>query len=312
MMKYNLGWTDASTATGLAYPTRIWTIKVTLNEKPTVTRTFKITQVGDSKTIDPNIGTNTFYQWGRKDPDLPARNSLQNKQFYSNDGYNPDGGTDSGEYILHRSGPTSMNMASTIQHPDIHYYANNANPKWTTLKNLWDSNMTNSESDEYVDKTVYDPCPPGFTVPRRNAFMVFTNVNGTWETGNTYRPANGQTTSGLGITFWTRRNKQGPRIFFPATGARREKSNFQAIFELGYYWTASTISNGSKARSLQFFVTGDLSGMVYAIYDQWHSAAYTIRPTMDVAPEGSGSGSDGSGPQSSQLPTPTGAAEQGW
>ena len=281
MMKYNLGWTDASNATGYAYPTRIWTIKVTLTENPSVSRTFTIKQVGDAKEVPANIGTNTFYQWGRKDPELPARNSLQNKQFYSNDGYNPDGGMDGGEYILHRSGPTSMNIPNTIQNPDIHYYANNANPKWTTLINLWDSNISSSESDEYVDKTVYDPCPPGFTVPRRNAFMVFTNVNGTWETGNTYRPANGQTTNGLGITFWTRRNKQGPRIFFPATGARREKSNFQAIFELGYYWTASTISNGSKARSLQFFVTGDLSGMVYAIYDQWHSAAYTIRPCTE-------------------------------
>lgn len=306
MMKYNLGWTDASNATGYAYPTRIWNIEVTLDDDHSVTRTFQIRQIGDAKTVPANIGTNTFYQWGRKDPELPARNSLENKQFYSNDGYNPDGGTDGGEYILNRQGPASMVISNTIQNPHIHYYANNNNPQWTNIINLWDADEVNYDNDAFVNKTIYDPCPPGFNVPRRNAFMVFTNKNGTWELGNTARWANGDAVAGLGVNYFSRRNRQGQRVFFPATGARREKSNFQAIFELGYYWSAAMISGGGKARSLQFLASGGDAGYTYAILDQWNSAGYTIRPTTEntISPS--------SLPQSSRLPAPSAATEQGW
>ncbi len=282
MLKYNLGWTDASNATGFAYPTRVWTIRVTLNEDPSVAKTFVIRQVGYAKQVPANIGTNTFYQWGRKDPELPARNSLENKQFYSNDGYSPDGGqNEEHEYILNNSGPTSMVIANTIRNPHIHYYANTNNPRWTTLINLWDADEVAYDADGFIDKTVYDPCPPGFNVPRRSAFVVFTNKSGSWELNNTGRQANGDATVGLGVNYFTRRNRQGQRIFFPATGARREKSNFQAIFELGYYWSAAQVNGGSKARSLQLYAIDGYAGFTYAIYDQWNSAGYTIRSTTE-------------------------------
>ena len=281
MMKYNLGWTDASDATGYAYPTRIWTVKVIIDEKSDVTRTFVVKQIGDSKEVPANIGTNTFYQWGRKDPELPARNSLQNKQFYSNDGYNPDGGTnESGEYIL-TTEESAYVFSKAIQHPYIHYAANKNTVIWTKYMNPWDANKTNAEKDEYVDKTVYDPCPPGFTVPRRNAFVVFTRKDdGSWETTNTVAAPNGSySNTNKGMNFYTKRNRTGERIFFPSTGARREKSNFQAIFDLGYYWTSTQISSGGKGRSLQFMRE---TNQVWATYDQWNSAGYAIRPCMDA------------------------------
>ena len=59
-------------------------------------------------------------------------------------------------------------------------------------------NQTSDDQDCTVKKTVYDPCPPGFSIPNRNAFTGTTyggshssstsdyNVSGSWSNGWTF------------------------------------------------------------------------------------------------------------------------------
>ena len=104
-----------------------------------------------SKVSHTALTTGFYYQWGRKDP-LSCYDIEQER--------NPDDYT---EY--QRNYPVSISMAH--MNPMVFYYSVTGND-WTTDVNdhLW--GYTNQRDD--VQKTLYDPCPPGYRVPETNVW----------------------------------------------------------------------------------------------------------------------------------------------
>lgn len=111
-----------------------------------------------------------YYQWGRKDPFIPvsAFNSYTNHVVY-----NINNNVITG--ITYRSS-TSSAIADTIKYPKIFICnTNNSNNVVSTgYLNMWDAQ---NSSIGYIftatNKTIYDPCPPGFCVPTSGLWYYF-------------------------------------------------------------------------------------------------------------------------------------------
>lgn len=103
---------------------------------------------GASGDVDP-LSIGLYYQWGRKDP-FPGATNFANE---------PTGATVAGTaWTYHQE---KISTAYSIEHPTEYASV----PKvdggvWNAddPKNLWDT--------EAHTKTIYDPCPPGYRVPR--------------------------------------------------------------------------------------------------------------------------------------------------
>ncbi len=120
-----------------------------------------------------NVANALTYQWGRKDP-FSSKSATVTCQTAS-----------------------VNNVAEAIMHPDILYRAT-ASFSWSgnlRVDNLWNSKtdyvvdkfafivdgQSDGRQDKKVQKTIYDPCPPGFCVPNLFAFTAF-NDKGLYET----------------------------------------------------------------------------------------------------------------------------------
>lgn len=162
------------------YPKRICYVKVTQDDSKK-TRVFRIIQnphYDYSECTESAICT--FYQWGRKDPFLSPKLLVQgnthdvrnskwsNNDFFASSGY--ENKITAGDNGLYAERPGDIGV--TTQHPYILYYdgqcwfTNNQNRPYY---NLWDSNQTGT-GDQQINKTIYDPCPPEYCVPNKDAF----------------------------------------------------------------------------------------------------------------------------------------------
>lgn len=99
-------------------------------------------------------GYSCYYEWGRKDP-FPESMSVST------------------------AGQTTIaDMAPTVRNPETVYQDYEVTILWTQCynfctkeyRNNWDADSDTRASDSKVVKTIYDPCPPGFTIPRYNYF----------------------------------------------------------------------------------------------------------------------------------------------
>ena len=243
-------------------------VKQTIGKKKEAVIT--ITQLPGTSS---RTGYTTQYQWGRKDAfpgksGQPAQGTinwnagsemyiqtiLQNPQNYYTAGYNGDG---------------SLN-------------ANTGFATYYTSYNLWSMNNTavyaeNTANSQPVVKTIYDPCPVGFSVPANDAFTGFTqtglnggtmNVNGTGNT-QTYK-------NNFGHNFWTNNDKT-ETIFFPATGFREatDGGTLSRYGEFGDYWTATpnTDHNGC--------VMGFDVNSVHPLYRNTRTYGFAVRPAAE-------------------------------
>lgn len=169
---------------------------------------FTVTQVGDSQNVGENVGSNPYYQWGRKDPMVPGIYSststnligepCTNKTFYPSSDYSGMSTDIQNVTIAMNNVPADYGKA--IRNPHVPYVAIGTTtswiegylPGWTYLAdglggngagyagwryetaipyNLWDAYCYGQGSDPngtHKIKTVYDPCPPGFAVPYKN------------------------------------------------------------------------------------------------------------------------------------------------
>lgn len=103
--------------------------------------------------------TNTFYQFGRKDP------------FSAGEYYIKEGVRDFVDNVV-------MSIKNSIQNPGTFYGGNWYNkepPKAYTYLNLWSINYSGTSYVPVV-KTIYDPCPPGFHVPTTETFTGFSKT----------------------------------------------------------------------------------------------------------------------------------------
>ena len=298
MMNYNLGWTDANGASSDKWDSWDLYVKVTQDESG-FAQIFRVRQIGESIEVMENVGSNPFYQWGRKDPFIGANDNDNNKTMYST-AYNVNNFVSDATHTAFGNPPSGSIIGHSIQNPWKHYYnatswdytGNNARASYG---NLWDAAFIpndNNVRDNYATKikSVYDPCPRGFAVTAGYSYTGFALSSATgW---NYY--ASGQVNGTLltaekGYRFNTK-NGDG-KIFFPFCGARGGdgQTGIYDVTSLGYYWTSvcdpRTSTSGDNDRKAVFLYiaisTAEQNGLIRATHEQMKAAAYSIRPIRD-------------------------------
>ncbi len=73
LMPFNLGYIDSTPAGSETYPNRGIRFRIVQTEAGGTQEDFKVEQRGDGHAWDASVGFNVYYQWGRKDPMLPAK-----------------------------------------------------------------------------------------------------------------------------------------------------------------------------------------------------------------------------------------------
>lgn len=221
-------------------------VKVRFEQEGTgKTQTIEFTQTQHSVSYDNwNV---PYYQWGRKEPMLPAQSHNQqslNKTWYDATGKSSKSWTYSGEESVDE---ICEAIPSCIKNPGkmIGLYADDA----YLYLNLWNA----SPNDNSVVKTVYDPSPVGYHIPPKNAFNGFTYDGKNYYADDSWPKFNSPFDSdrdlydnhytwvfycnkmnGMGVHDVT-----GGTISFPCAGKRREASTPDGERD-GYTWTASS------------------------------------------------------------------------
>ena len=128
------------------------------------------------------------------------------------------------------------------------------------------------DQDLAVAKTIYDPCPPGFKVPNRNAFTGFTTTGTTASSSDQFNVSGSFT---AGWDFYTNPSSAAAgTIFFPASGMRSLGNGaLLNVTTYGHYWSAAPSTyNNPTGRSLSFCSSnvkpansGDRRGHAFAV-----------------------------------------------
>lgn len=194
MMYVNLGWRSVDPVE--FYKERTSRVKFTATTDDGRTLT-KIMSVIQAPFVKYWHGTNTYYQWGRKDPFMPFPRSYDEK-WYDGDG---------AEHTLHPTaakwGGGAAAIRQRILNPGIFHTADDKwgqldNGSWNYIPqnislftNLWDATYSVKPTVNKYDpaaiepvsvparenvKSVYDPSPAGYKVASTKTFTGFTNT----------------------------------------------------------------------------------------------------------------------------------------
>lgn len=258
-MPVNLGWCDGRTET---YAERSCKVKFTAGD---ASKEVIIKQASNSIAIGSN---HPYYQWGRKDPFLPANGlSNTNKTWYDKDGN------------AHTESPKTENFSigsncimNCILKPDViqsQSYGDNV------YANLWSAdNQVYTASNANVIKTIYDPSPVGFKLPFSAAFTGFTT---TGDYVSELSQINGEWDSSLrGWNFYTDSSKN-KTIFFPASGIRDiyDDGTIVDVGSYGYCWSAGP---HSQLSSYQLFFD---SSTVFPLGDYDRGCLFGVRSSQE-------------------------------
>ena len=191
------------------------------------------TFTGPGSFMDRNLGamSNTpgnpkthglMYQWGRKDP-FPGSTG-------KNDGVDPTLYTITGTIDVVVGNVQSNNLANAFANP-LTYYVNSSSPF------DWYRTSAGAEDNKLWDptiKSVYDPCPPGWRVPKTTSVWEgLNNTNYIWN-HNTL----GRTNESYGG-------------FYPGAGRRgNDYPSYQFVGSSGRYWSSE--ANATSASALDF------------------------------------------------------------
>ena len=229
-----LGWVPPISYVGGDATARSYYVSIVSTESNRVMSYFKVSSAqyhqDDVDYTSEGIYSAPYYQWGRKDPFLGTSGTAHNKvvtsAFYDivlDDVNVPHGGF----------GTNEENLARRIQLP--HYF----NDNWGSnayYYNLWNGESTSMLSDPYasgptkVKKTIYDPCPRGFTVPIPNAFTGITSdgwgkysaseIYATYEGLRSSNSYNNEYPKGVRMTTSHSSTASTYKLFLPALGWR--------------------------------------------------------------------------------------------
>ena len=161
-MPQNLGWVEDKIVEE-RYPAKDVYVRLKQDESDLV-RAMKISRPA-GEGCDRKYGHNPYYQWGRKDALIPgAGDRTQDLSGLY------------GRSTTPRSVFVRQSMATAIQTPDTHYGyeypSSNPTYDWCTTTDFgwWCAGNTSVKADKATVKTIYDPSPVGYTMPRYNAF----------------------------------------------------------------------------------------------------------------------------------------------
>ena len=168
-----------------------------------------------------------LYHFGRKDA-FPGTNTLYESTFVENGGNN-------------------ISIVNAIQNPGTFYTDGD---KWGTeyrYFNLW-SMQTTSQGDasKTLVKTVYDPCPVGFTMP---PLKTFSGATTTGITNTNNKDINALGNWDQGWHFYAKDSSSPSTVYYPAIGSRTARAgNLYGVKDRGYYWVGvpSSTTAGSN------------------------------------------------------------------
>ena len=262
ILPVNLGWCGLGNATDYAQREVKIRIKQQSGNK---TADLAFNQKGHFIERDKKIGNCTFYQWGRKDPMLPGNG------ITAGDGKDKTCYTTDAQYAFQARGLNTADIKEYIRNPHKFNINGDMDGKYY---NLWSTdNERTDANDDKVIKTVYDPSPVGYTLPAPNAFTGFTTTGKEASNPTEYNVNGG---FNKGWNFYTKPNKQGSIVFFPATGRRDNSSgSVVSVATNGSYWVAGPVSP-DYGRDLYFN-----SGRVSPLYYSSRSYGFTVRPAQE-------------------------------
>ena len=275
----NLGWKYTSWNGSAYQQPRSVKVRVEQLGGPKKQAEFTITQnPGSTKA-----GSNTLYQWGRKDAFPGGLTGNTEPVIYP-----------SGTHLFNKNaGDNNISIPSFIQNPGsfyiwgsgAHWYPQSyGGPAGYSYYNLWSANNTttqlyNTGNDLPVVKTVYDPSPVGFHLPANNAFTRFTttglrstkaeeiNVQGTKDWNNF--------SANFGWNFWTDGSNIST-VYFPASGMRNSANGSPAGVRFGTVSWSAVPSGVDSGLSLNFG-----AGYVYPLDDLRRAEGCTVRPVTE-------------------------------
>lgn len=234
---------------------RLLAIRIKQDEGAGRETVITVTQKGREQETAGGYAFCTYYQWGRKDPEIPS----------AADGKKPRRAYDINNDTVSNFYASAKGMEAAILYPTVHFADTKdggPGPYGTGQYNLWNATLTaaGERQGEKTVKTVYDPCPPGYCVPAETFYRFITD-NGEHEWKEELK---GQ--------LW----KMGKtEVFFPAAGLREHVvGSIWHFGTKGDYWC----SNYTSQRQSPFITFTDGS-FVMGVSPK--SAAYTIRPMME-------------------------------
>lgn len=291
LMPANLGYIDGSEGASEQFTSRGMKFRVLqVEEEGGVTtehenQEFIVNQIGDAITLEPSIGANPYYQWGRKDPIIPSKPGGGTRQVSPNPAYTGTIPSSGGASVGMGSVSTAYtDYASGIRYPWLPLFNQNtsgwvggpvypyfhSNVPYTAAQrsaaacpyNLWNAyeyaDHVNTANNKY--KTIYDPCPPGFAVPVRQIFVPQNPWPLTWrdatsvpETTPVVRD-NRNPMSGTTVDRSSDKGVSYNGVFFPYTGGRiiightGGGADLEPYVnnDLGYYWSDHAINMQPK------------------------------------------------------------------
>ena len=233
----------------------------------TVDLTFNQKQEVLANDYDIKNGNSPYYQWGRKDPMLPGDGTADNTDkdcFPGEDQYQF-------AYKGHGEGLNTDDIKEYIRNPHKYNIKHEMDNRYY---NLWSTDNDKTDAnDDVVLKTVYDPSPVGYTVPTPNAFTGFTTTGQNSENASEF---NVEGDFAKGWLFYTKPNKAGTTMFFPASGYRLNSSgSLSYVTTSGFYWVAGPLdSDGGR----YFYFSSDY---VYPLINAIRSFGLSVRPAME-------------------------------
>lgn len=131
-----------------------------------------------------NEAQGLYYQWGRKDP-YPRINDTSKTSAVFQSTYMKEDVEIGGMAVATDFTKSNTNWAcvkKSMSKEDIAKYpmcfAASGAPNWLIDggDDLWGNPVTTPEENNIGDKTIYDPCPPGYRVPPAYVWTGFTNL----------------------------------------------------------------------------------------------------------------------------------------
>ena len=235
------------------------TFHLTLKQKEVGGQTASVIMLQLTSDSTYTYGVNApYYQWGRKDPFLPSNGMGDVDKPYYDNSY----------ALIYNSAQTSTNGGIIFPYSMFGY--SNWNSSFS--KELWNKgNSLYSLNNNVVNKTIYDPNPVGFVMPKPAAFTGFGLGGGNSVSPNIYGTFNN------GYYFYTTGWKTGSTVFFNSLG-ERYTSGLSRSKTLILYPTSG------PANSVSAYALWINGGSVYCYCydnDSSYSIGMSIRPTSE-------------------------------
>ena len=204
---------------------------------------------------------NWYYQWGRKDPMLlpESHNSIRNHDYYGTTSFSIE--------------PCAASVAESIKNPCTFYKTGGNYNNWVQLNyyyNFWDATCGSvGATEKVIVKTIYDPCPRGFTVPNARVFTGFTSTGDNTDTAEQFNVI-GSFANGW---YFKKNENDSSGAFFPASGYRYSSfGGLMYVGDEGSYWSAG-VNSATNACNLRF-----RSGSVHPLSSNFRAFAFPVRP----------------------------------